>query len=177
MLQAEIAGRLIPPHEGYAERGDVIRDFQLFSAEGQSVLLSEYRGLSSMVLVFAGESDSANNLLSELGTHQPELTGNETRALAIVVGPQERASELRHTLHLGFEVLADENGRVHHSLGTEDRAGHLLPAVFITDRFGEVFAAYKAGQGKSLPAIDEILSWIDFINRQCPECGPIEWPA
>jgi hypothetical protein len=100
MLQAEIAGRLISPHEGYAERGDVIRDFQLFSAEGQSVLLSEYRGLSSMVLVFAGESDSANNLLSELGTHQPELTGNETRALAIVVGPQERASELRHTLHL-----------------------------------------------------------------------------
>jgi peroxiredoxin len=88
MLQAEIAGRLISPHEGYAERGDVIRDFQLFSAEGQSVLLSEYRGLSSMVLVFAGESDSANNLLSELGTHQPELTGNETRALAIVVGPQ-----------------------------------------------------------------------------------------
>jgi hypothetical protein len=113
MLQAEIAGRLISPHEGYAERGDVIRDFQLFSAEGQSVLLSEYRGLSSMVLVFAGESDSANNLLSELGTHQPELTGNETRALAIVVGPQERASELRHTLHLGFEVLADDDGGIH----------------------------------------------------------------
>lgn len=177
MLQAEIAGRLVSPHEGYAEKGDVIRDFQLFSSEGRSVLLSEYRGLSSMVLVFAGESDSANHLLSELGTRQPELAGNEARALAIVVGPRERASELRHVLHLGFEVLADGNGRVHRSLGTEDPAGHLLPAVFITDRFGEVFAAYKAGQGNSLPAVNEIMSWIDFINCQCPECGPVEWPA
>lgn len=176
MLQAEIAGRLAP-HEGCTAKGDVIRDFQLFSAEGHPVLLSEYRGHFNMALVFVGESDSANNLLSELGTHQPELAENETRALAIVAGSQERASELRHALHVGFEVLADENGRVHHLLGTEDQAGHLLPAVFITDRFGEVFAAYKAGQGNSLPAIDEILSWIDFINRQCPECGPLEWPA
>jgi len=177
MLQAEIAGRLVPSPEGRLATGDVIRDFQLFSAEGQPVLLSEYRGLSSMVLVFAGESDSANNLLCELGLHQPELAENETLVLAIVVGPQERASQLRHAFHVGFEVLADENGRVHHSLGTEDQAGHLFPAVFITDRFGEVFASYRTGEGESLPGAAEILSWVDFINRQCPECGPLEWPA
>lgn len=175
MLQAEIAGRLVPSHEGWPRKGDVIRDFQLLSADAHPVLLSENRGRFNMMLVFAGESDSANNLLCELGL-QPELAENETRVLAIVVGPQERASELRHTLHLSFEVLADENERVHHSMGTKDQAGHLLPAGFITDQFGEVFAVYKAAQSKSLPGIAEILSWIDFINRQCPECGPLEWP-
>lgn len=175
MLQAEIAGRLVPSHKGRPRKGDVIRDFQLMSTEGQPVLLSENRGRLNMVLVFAGESDSANSLLCELALHQPELAANEARALAIVSGSQERASDLRRSLHLGLEVLADENERVHHSMGTEDETGHILPAVFITDRFGEIFAAFRAAESKSLPGIAEILSWIDFINRQCPECGPLEW--
>lgn len=176
MLQAEIAGRLVPPHEGWPRKGDVIRDFQLMSSEEHPVLLSENRGRFNMVLVFAGESDSANSLLCELALHQPELAGNEARTLAIVVGSQARASELRRSLHLSFEVLADENERVHRSMGTEDESGNILPAVFITDRFGEIFAAFRAAQSKGLPGIAAILSWIDFINRQCPECGPLEWP-
>jgi peroxiredoxin len=129
-----------------------------------------------MVLVFTGESDSAAELLSELRRHQRDLAENETRALALVAGSQHRASELKHALHLNFEVLVDVDGSVHRSMGVEDQLGHLLPAVFVTDRFGEVFAAYKAGQGKSLPGVKEILGWIEFINRQCPECGPLEWP-
>jgi hypothetical protein len=44
------------------------------------------------------------------------------------------------------------------------------------DRFGAVFAAYQSARGKKLPDIEEIVSRIDFINRQCPECGPLEWP-
>lgn len=174
MLQSEIAGRLVSSREGYPVKGDVIHDFQLLS--GQPLFLSENRARFNMVLVFAGESDSANSLLSELGLHQPELAANETRALAIVAGPEERAAELNRALHLSFEVLADVDGRVHRSMGTGALAGHILPAVFITDRFGEVFAAFQTAQGKSLPGIAEIQSWIEFINRQCSECGPLEWP-
>lgn len=177
MLQAEIAGRQVSSCTGWPRKGDVMPDFQFMSADGQPVLLSEKRGRFNGVLVFTGESESAHSLLRELALHQPELAANETRTFAIVPGPRERASELRRTLHLNFEVLSDENQRLHHSLGIEDQAAHFLPAVFITDRFGEIFAAYKAGQGNTLPVVDEILSWIDFINRQCPECGPLEWPV
>jgi peroxiredoxin len=108
--------------------------------------------------------------------HQANLDENETRALAIVAAPHNRASHLKDTLHLDFVMLADVDGSVHRSMGTEDPAHHILPAVFITDRFGEVFAAYKVGRGESLPAIKEVLSWIEFINQQCPECSPREWP-
>jgi peroxiredoxin len=176
ILQAEIAGRTIPSADGYPAEGHIIRDFCMCSSEGQEVLLSEYRGHCNVVLVFTGESDSAAELLSELRRHQRDLAENETRALALVAGSQQRASELKHALHLNFEVLVDVDGSVHRSMGVEDQLGHLLPAVFVTDRFGEVFAAYKAGQGKSLPGVKEILGWIEFINRQCPECGPLEWP-
>jgi len=79
-------------------------------------------------------------------------------------------------LFTDFEVLVDVDGNVHRSVGAEQWSEHMLSAVFVTDRFGEVFAAYKAGQGRSLPGVEEILSWIEFINKQCPECGPLEWP-
>jgi peroxiredoxin len=176
MLQAEIAGRTIPSADGYPAQGHIIRDFSLCSSEGHPVLLSGYREHSNMVIVFTGESDSAAELLSELRRYERDLAENETRVLAIVAGAQQRASELKHALHLDFAVLVDVDGSVHRSMGAKDQLEHPLPALFVTDRFGEVFAAYKVDQGKSLPGVEEILGWIDFINSQCPECGPLEWP-
>lgn len=109
--------------------------------------------------------------------HQRDLKENETRVLVIVAGSQQRPSELRQSLHPDFEELADVGRQVHRSAGTEARAGHLLAAVYVTDRFGEIFAAYNAGQASSLPSPAEILRWVEFINIQCPECGPLEWPS
>ena len=99
MLQAEIAGRTTPSADGYPSKGHTIRDFCMCSSEGQEILLSRYRGHSNMVLVFAGASDSAAELLSELRRHQRDLAENETRVLALVAGSQQRASELKHALH------------------------------------------------------------------------------
>lgn len=176
MLQAEIAGRVTPSPEGHPAKGSVLRDFQLCSTEGQLVLLSAYRGHSNLVLVFAGRSNPAAEFFSELKSHQQELAENEAHILAIVVGPLAHARELKQSLHLNFQVLADVDGRFHRSTGARDQAGHILPAVFVTDRFGEVFASYRTGEGEGLPGAAEIVSWVEFINRQCPECGPVEWP-
>jgi len=155
MLQAEIAGRTTPSADGYPSKGHTIRDFCMCSSEGQEILLSRYRGHSNMVLVFAGASDSAAELLSELRRHQRDLAENETRVLALVAGSQQRASELKHALHLDFQVLVDVDGNVHRSVRAGQLSEHMLPAVFVTDRYGEVFAAYKAGQGRSLPGVEE----------------------
>jgi peroxiredoxin len=176
MWQAEIAGqRTAPPQEAPA-KGALIRDFQLTSSEGKSILLSEYRGRFNMVLVLAGESEGVVGFLAGLQEHQAELAANEARVLVILAGSQQHASDLKQSLHLNFEVLADKDGHVHRLFGAKDRAGHICPAVFITDRFGEVFAAYSVAHDKLLPGLDEILSWIDLINRECPECAPPEWP-
>jgi peroxiredoxin len=176
MLQTEIAGRTIPSPDGYPSKGYVFRDFQLCSSEGLPVLLSDYRRQSSMVLVFTGESDFVAALLSELNVHESELAESETRVLVIIPGTQQRAAALKDSLHLQFTVLVDVDGRVHRSAGTEDHARCALPALFITDQFGEVFAAYRVGQGENLPVIAEIQSWLELISRQCPECGSPEWP-
>jgi len=49
----------------------------------------------------------------------------------------------------------DLDGWVHRSMVAEDQSGHILPAVFVTDRFGEVFAAYTSAQDKKLPDIED----------------------
>jgi peroxiredoxin len=79
-------------------------------------------------------------------------------------------------LRLNHDVLVDLDGRVHRTLGAIDAAGEPLPMVFVTDRFGEIFAIFKIDQHKSILSAEEVLSWLEFINRQCPECGAREWP-
>ena len=49
-------------------------------------------------------------------------------------------------------------------------------AVYVTDRFGEVFATFRESEKQAMPSVQEILGWLDFVNSQCPECSPPEWP-
>ena len=63
----------------------------------------------------------------------------------------------------------------HRSMGTEDQSGYILPAVFVMDPFGEVFDAISEHAEQKV-AVEEISGWINFINFQCPECGPLKWP-
>jgi hypothetical protein len=72
----------------------------------------------------------------------------------------------------------DTDGRVHRAMRTADPPGGDPSCLLCLspDRFGAVFAPYQSARGKKLPDIEEIVSRIDFINRQCPECGPLEWP-
>lgn len=44
-------------------------------------------------------------------------------------------------------------------------------------RFLEVFAAWRTGTGDPLPDISEVLSWLNYLDSQCPECTQIEWPT
>lgn len=91
-------------------------------------------------------------------------------------GTRQRACELKQELRLDQDVLVDLDGRVHRTLGAIDAAGHVVPMMFVTDRFGEIFAIFKIDEHKNIPSVQEVLGWLKFINRQCPGCGVREWP-
>jgi peroxiredoxin len=40
-------------------------------------------------------------------------------------------------------------------------------ALFITDRYGEIF--FSVRHPEPLPDVGEVLQWLEFINLQCPE--------
>lgn len=177
-MQAEFAGGAIP-HLQYPGRGHVLRNFALLSAAGREVQLSDYRGRANLVLVLAGARGSEPDLalLQELSLHQAQVLEQEAQVLAILYCAREQARIIRQRAAFPFVVLADSAGAVHRSLGALDQGGAPCLAVYVTDRYAEVFAAWRAALGEAVPGAQKIVNWLEFINRQCPECFPPEWPA
>jgi hypothetical protein len=42
--------------------------------------------------------------------------------------------------------------------------------MLIADRWGEIVFAAMAAQARDLPARQDVLDWLDDIERKCPEC-------
>ena len=179
MTQAELAGSMADGPQARPGKGQLIRDFTLTSTVGQSVSLSDYRGRSNLLLVFAEGEDCSPDLkiLAGIAADYGRLLDEQTQVLAIMQCPLELATRLKKQANLPFPLLVDEDGRIHRSVGAADNDGHPATAIYITDRFGEVFAVYRAAEGQPMPDLQEIVSWLAFINSQCPECGPPEWPT
>jgi peroxiredoxin len=155
------------------KRGDVVTDFALRSTAGKEMFLSDVRGRSAMVLVLAGSlQGSIPGLLQELTAHREQINANEGGVVVVLAKPQSEARKVASPDRWPFVTLADESGKVHRRLGAVDGHGRPASAVYITDRFGEVFAAFA---GETLPSIDEIIRWLAFIGIQCEECFPSEW--
>jgi len=49
-------------------------------------------------------------------------------------------------------------------------AGTPCPGVVIADRWGEIVHVTGGSHVAVLPGPDELLEWIDYVQRQCPEC-------
>src|SRR2546421_8824506 len=98
-------------------------------------------------------------------------------AAQVLVAVTSRPAAVPQRGRWAFPVLVDDGAHIHRNVGATDAAGRPAPAVFVTDRFREIYAAYLSGQGSALPGAKEILEWLVVINIQCPECGVPEWPT
>ncbi|HJS43826.1 MAG TPA: redoxin domain-containing protein [Gemmatimonadales bacterium] len=165
------------PAHAIARRGETLPGFTLPEVNGSVVSLENYRGRANLVVVFAGEEldgSAVTVLLDELGARTDALTLETAQVLATA---SSRPAALSLRGRRAFPVLVDDGGRIHRRVGATDPAGRPAPAVFVTDRFREIFAAYLPGLSSTLPGAIEILNWLVFINIQCPECGVPEWPT
>jgi peroxiredoxin len=174
MLQAEIAGRTIPSCDGYPSVGHIVPDFQLSSPAGRSVLLSDYREHTNMVLVFNSESRLSTDLLSEIEGHRHYLAEKETSVLVIVPGSQHSA-ELERALYPGLEILADVDGRVHRSMGADDQSGTSF-LLYLSRTDLERFVTYQSAQGKRLSDIEEYSAGLTSSIVNVPNAAPLQWP-
>ena len=179
MLQAEIGSAKVTAAESLPTRGHLMPDFTLSSSDSKQVSLYDYRGRSNLVLFFAGRpEDSAEDpLLGALPKRYQEITDTDSEAVVVVAESVGQAEEFRRKMHFPFPVLSDPDMRVHNSVGASGAQAVPAAALYITDRFLEVFAAWRTGTGDRLPDISEVLSWLTYLDNQCSECTQIEWPA
>ncbi len=153
----------------YPIEREILRPFALPDEQSRMVDLEDFRQSRNLVLVFVKEVvPAAERLLGELATAAEAVAAEEGVVLAVLSGKKQEAASLRERLGLPFKVLADEGGKV-----VDSFCGAGL-AIYVTDRFREVFAV---GRDDRMLSGDEVRKWLAHINRQCPECGVAEWPA
>lgn len=172
--QAETAGRLTNSAASCPQRGTVLRDVEIPMADGTRSMLASLRGRCSLVLVFTAGLD-LKTFIAHLAGSESTLKEHNARVLMI----ESAREELDTNSELQSQVLLlaiDDNKSIHRTLGATDAAQNPLPTVYITDRFGEVFAAFRTEDPSSLPGPEEIVRWLEFIEYQCEECSPSEWP-
>lgn len=177
MSQAEIAGGRVTPIDELPAKGQRLRDFELRSADDRSIRVSDYRGQSNLVLIFADGRQQTTELLSQLATAYEQVKDEGAEILAIGQDSREQCATMKERLRLPFPVLSDMDGRIHREVGAVDEQGRAAAAVYVTDSFGEVFGVYRTSDGQVLPRVSDLLNWLEFVNSQCPECEAPEWPA
>ena len=178
MSQAEIAGGAATPPNELPSKGRILPDFALPAASsGRQVHTSDFRGRANLVVIADDGLSETANLISEADRKYGEIRNQEAAVLLIVRPLQLTAATDQESLkHPSCAVLVDEDGSIHRRLGAVDAQGHDCAAIYVTDRHGEVFGVYRKSEGQSVPDMGEILSWLEFINSQCPECEAPEWP-
>jgi len=179
MLQAEIGSVRVTATGSLPTRGYLMPDFTLPSSAGKQVSLYDYRGRSNLVLFFAGRTkDSTDNpLLSTLAKRCAEIAETDSEVVVVLAESVAQADEFRRKIHFPVPILSDPDMRVHKTAGASGAQAIPAAALYITDRFLEVFAVWRTGSGDCLPDITDVLSWLNYLDSQCPECTQIEWPT
>ena len=157
--------------------GRMIPSFNLPAANRQSCLGPwDYKQHQNLVLVFIHDDQcqACRELLRDLSGCYRECQRLEAEVLAISRSEVETLRQLARDLSLPFPVLSDRDGKVFDDYF--DGAAPHVAGVFVADRWGSLFTTRIADQEHSLPGEPEIREWLEFIEIQCEECFPPEWP-
>jgi len=153
------------------QRGECLPDVGFVTVEGQERRLSDYKGRFNLVLILTG--DPGHPLLGAVARRHAEFQQRESRVLAIIEGSRGDALRAGPPPQPPFELIADPDGAVAARLGVPVRSGQA--AACVTDRWAEVFFFSPELTGEPERWVEELLSWLDFVEHQCPECFPPEW--
>jgi peroxiredoxin len=176
MIQAEIGAASCNAEGQLPRKGLRIRDFELWGRDGKVVRLSDFRDHYNLVLLFLGTPDEKILAFAKaIADRAAEFEEHDARVLMAFTVPTKRLTRIPGSEQV--LVLTDIDGKTHEAVGATGGAKWPAQACYITDRFAEVFAAFRTKDGNVMPSVDDLIGWLDFVEAQCPECEAPEWPA
>ena len=152
-------------------RGQCLPDVHFITVDSQQTSLSSFKGRYNLLLVATTNPDSP--FLDALGRRQAEIAQRGTVTIAFLACAQEGALRARQRGGWPFLVVSGRDGSVTRRFGFVPQDAL---TVCITDRWAEVFYISNLPVSSGDAQVDECLNWLDFIEHQCPECFPSEWP-
>lgn len=166
MLQSQLESARCNTKGTPPSKGTRVRDYPLIDAAGNPITLSNFRGKRNLVLIFAGARETGEAIANRLSSFDKEFGDADGLAIVIVADEPAWGSGRPHML-----IASDVAAIAHKEIGGTDASVKFVQGCYITDRFGEVCAALH-----EIPPVSEMLRWLDYINSECPECEPSEWP-
>ncbi len=146
---------------------------------GQTVQAWDYKQKKNLVIAFLqADSASCDEFLRQLISRAADM--REREAVALVVYLQVPSVALVEPLPSEIILGADMSGRSLRAYvgdGVGSAAGSATLGVFVTDRYGELYAQWLVGREHRFPGLGEILSWLGQIEVACEECGVSHWSA
>lgn len=154
--------------------GKLFPDATLLTPDGTSVSLDSYRPRWDLVVLMLGAGapeETATQLLNSLADARDEIERESGKVLVVTANdPRRSAGEWKWP----FLLLVDTDATLHRHMGAVDRSGQPAVALFIMDRYREIFAALRPDRPDWPMSSRDVLRWLQFINIQCPECGAPE---
>ena len=151
--------------------GHTAPDFRLQSSDGGVVSPTDYKEKNNIVIIFFNPVDSSDlEIVAELKRRYPEFVEENAEVLGVASGPIGVFSECAKALQLPFPLLADvmdETKNAYHVIG---------PTIFVADRYGEL-KMQNVIAGNLDAVLDEVISTLELIEIECPECGVSTWPV
>jgi peroxiredoxin len=158
--------------------GDVIPRITLCDTAGKRISTDELLRKNDLVLFFFGsiEDKGSQAYLSMLNTVYDKLQEAGAEVLAITYDTAKHVQERLKTKALQFSVLIDSEAQ--HGVKFLYNAGNSKPpdGLFLTDKFHSLYKYFILTSTNTLPDGKEIVESIEFLEKQCPECGISDWP-
>jgi peroxiredoxin len=164
-MTASIASTIPDQEAPKLREGKMVPLFYLQAAGGGKSGPAALRSKYNMVLAFVeGNVEGETYLVSLAGAYR-DIQDAQAKVLAVVSLPLDQATKLQERLKFPFAMLADENGATtRRMIGDGNHA-----ALCVADRYGQIFYVHFAPSSASLPSVQTALSWLDYIQIQCPE--------
>lgn len=156
----------------------LIPPLSMHTSDGRTVHAWDFKQKKNLVIAFL-DADCAmcQDFLRGLTARAADLREKDAIALVVYLAlpPPALADSLPKEIIAGCDMPG--NG-ARAFLGDEafSARGLVRGGVFVTDRYGELFAQWTLAAHK-FPALEEIFSTLDQVQMACEECSTPAWPA
>jgi len=156
----------------------LVPPLKIHTPDGRTLRAWDYKQKKSLVIAFLDtDCGPCEEFLRALVANAAEL--RDKAAVALIVFLEQPARRVTDSLPPGIIVGADMPGNSARAFLGEDAfasRGFVRGGVFVTDRYGELFAQWTIERHK-FPAIAEILAALDHVEIACDECSAPLWTA
>ena len=158
------------PPQPLLEPGSILPAFTLPGADGMPHSPWTYKQREHLVLLFTRHpaSSETRGLLKAFAHEYKALREETCAVLAITPATVIANLQLQEELSLPFPLLADPKGEVI-ARYTQWNASNkdLLPSIVLADRYNAVYQQWLTEQEVDLPAIEELLESLRYMNKLC----------